>query len=102
MTKTAWTPWHEVARLRDDLRSGDLSLSLFAADLYEVAMQRGARPIYENPVEFFTLTYVKTCAINDKSPNVRLETSTTGSFFASAEAGSHEHRVIMVWSLPRS
>jgi hypothetical protein len=57
MTKATWTPWHEVARLRDDLRSGDLSLSLFAADLYEVAMQRGARPVYESPAEFFTLTY---------------------------------------------
>ncbi len=57
MAKTAWKPWHEVVDLRDDLRTGDLSLSLFAADLYEVAMQHGSRPVYEDPNEFFALTY---------------------------------------------
>ena len=29
-----WTPWHEVVRLREDLRAGDLPLASFAADLY--------------------------------------------------------------------
>jgi hypothetical protein len=57
MTKLAWKPWHQVVSLRDDLRTGDLSLNQFAADLYEVLMQRGARPIYEKPAEFFALTY---------------------------------------------
>jgi len=57
MTKLAWKPWHQVVSLRDDLRTGDLSLNQFAADLYEVMMQRGERPIYENPAEFFALTY---------------------------------------------
>ncbi len=51
-----WTPWHEVVRLRDDLRSGELPLASFAADLYDVAMGR-ARSIYQNPSEFFALTY---------------------------------------------
>ena len=53
----AWKPWHEVVKLRDDLLSGDLPLHLFAADLYEVMMQNGKRPIYEKPEEFFALTY---------------------------------------------
>jgi hypothetical protein len=44
-------------RLRDDLRSGDLPLHIFAADLYEVMMQNGRRPIYERPDEFFALTF---------------------------------------------
>ena len=57
MTKLAWKPWHQVVQLRDDLKSGELSLNQFAADLYEVMMQRGERPIYENPAEFFALTY---------------------------------------------
>ncbi|MCU0292531.1 MAG: DUF499 domain-containing protein [Thermoanaerobaculaceae bacterium] len=57
MTKPLWTPWHKVVELRDDLRSGDLSLSMFAADLYDVVMQRGHRPAYEKPEEFFALTY---------------------------------------------
>ena len=57
MTKLAWKPWHQVVSLRDDLRTGDLSLNQFAADLYEVMMQRGERPIYEKPAEFFALTY---------------------------------------------
>ena len=50
-------PWHEVVQLRDDLKSGELSLAVFAADLYDVVMQKGQRTVYENPSEFFALTY---------------------------------------------
>ena len=57
MTKQNWKPWHEVVRLRGDLRLGDLPLHMFAADLYEVMMQNGKRPIYERPEEFFALTF---------------------------------------------
>lgn len=57
MTKLPWTPWHEVVKLRDDLKSGDLPLHMFAADLYEVLMQSGKRPVYERPEEFFSLTF---------------------------------------------
>ena len=53
----SWTPWHKVVKLRDDVRTGELSLADFAADLYDVAMQRGARPVYEDPDRFFALTY---------------------------------------------
>jgi hypothetical protein len=60
MSKPAWIPWHKVVQLRDDVRSGELSLSLFAADLYEVAMQQKRRPVYEDPAEFFALTYPTT------------------------------------------
>ena len=57
MAKLPWKTWHEVVKLRDDLRSGDLPLHMFAADLYEVMMQNGKRPIYERPEEFFALTF---------------------------------------------
>lgn len=57
MAKQPWKAWHEVVKLRDDLRSGDLPLHMFAADLYEVMMQNGKRPIYEKPEEFFALTF---------------------------------------------
>lgn len=57
MPKLPWTPWHKVVKLREDLRSGDLPLHMFAADLYEVMMQRGKRPVYEKPEEFFALTF---------------------------------------------
>ena len=57
MAKLPWTPWHKVVNLRDDLKSGDLPLHMFAADLYEVMMQTGIRPIYEKPEEFFALTF---------------------------------------------
>jgi hypothetical protein len=57
VAKQAWKPWHEVVRLREDLRSGDLPLHMFAADLYEVMMQNGKLPIYEKPEEFFALTF---------------------------------------------
>jgi predicted AAA+ superfamily ATPase len=56
MNKLAWTPWHQVVTLREDLKSGELSLAMFAADLYDVVMGRG-RPVYRDPVEFFSLTY---------------------------------------------
>lgn len=57
MSKLPWTPWHSVVTLRDDVHSGELSLAMFAADLYDVAMRRGLRPAYEEPREFFALTY---------------------------------------------
>ncbi|MCX5909644.1 MAG: DUF499 domain-containing protein, partial [Deltaproteobacteria bacterium] len=57
MTKLPWKPWHQVVKLREDLRSGDLPLHLFAADLYEVMMQRGKRLVYEDPEQFFALTF---------------------------------------------
>ena len=57
MAKYPWTPWHQVVQLRPDLLSGELPLHLFAADLYEVLMQNGKRPVYEDPEKFFTLTF---------------------------------------------
>ena len=56
MSTLPWTPWHEVVEIRDDLKSGKLSLSMFAADLYHVVMNQ-AEPIYQDPREFFALTY---------------------------------------------
>jgi hypothetical protein len=56
MAKPQWKPWHEVVKLREDLRSGELPLHMFAADLYEVLMQSGKRPVYEDPEKFFALT----------------------------------------------
>ena len=57
MPRPPWKPWHEVVKLRDDLRSGELPMHMFAADLYDVMMQRGLRPIYEDPRQFFALTF---------------------------------------------
>src|SRR6266540_1317117 len=57
MAKLPWKPWHEVVTLRDDLKSGELSLQMFAADLYEVLMRRGKMPVYEKPENFFALTF---------------------------------------------
>ena len=56
MVKKSFTPWHQVVKLREDERSGDLALNSFAADLYDVAMRRG-RSVYLDPKEFFALTY---------------------------------------------
>lgn len=56
MTRLTWKPWHEVVQLRDELKTGELSLSIFAADLYDVAMDK-ARPVYQNPYDFFSFTY---------------------------------------------
>ena len=56
VSKLAWKPWHEVVQLRNELKTGELSLSIFAADLYDVVMGR-ARPIYQDPYDFFSFTY---------------------------------------------
>ena len=56
MAKPAWKPWHEVVKLRDDVRTGELSLATFAADLHQVVMGE-AKPVYQDPKEFFALTY---------------------------------------------
>lgn len=56
-TASKWKPWHEVVQLRDELKTGELSLSMFAADLDEVILKKGKRPIYEDPAKFFALTY---------------------------------------------
>ena len=56
--KHSWKPWHEVVGLRDDLRTGELPLAVFAADLYDVVMQKGQRPVYEHPDKFFALTHL--------------------------------------------
>lgn len=56
MAKQEWKPWHEVVKLRDDVRTGELSLATFAADLYQVMMGE-AKPVYQDPKEFFALTY---------------------------------------------
>ena len=55
--RPALRPWHEVVKLRGDLKSGELSLAIFAADLYDVVVQKGQRPVYEDPARFFALTY---------------------------------------------
>ena len=56
MAKLAWSPWHKVVQLREDVKSGELSLAIFAADLYDVVMGK-ARSVYQDPQEFFALTY---------------------------------------------
>lgn len=55
--KTAWKPWHEVVALRDDVKTDELSLAAFAADLHDVMTRKGRRSVYENPAEFFALTF---------------------------------------------
>ena len=57
MAKLPWKSWHEVTQLRDELKTGELSMSMFAADLDEVILKKGKRPIYEDPANFFALTY---------------------------------------------
>ena len=53
----SYRPWHKVTLLRDDIKTGENSLSEFAADLYDVVMQNGQSSAYEDPYNFFSLTY---------------------------------------------
>ena len=70
MSTPPWTPWHQAVRLRDDVRTGELSLNIFAADLYDVVMG-AARPVYRDPRDFFALTY-PTVALRDLARDVAL------------------------------
>jgi predicted AAA+ superfamily ATPase len=54
MSKPQWKPWHQVVELRQDVRTGERSLSQFVAGLY--IMDRGAA-VYRTPDEFFALMY---------------------------------------------
>jgi hypothetical protein len=40
MEKVSGKPWHQVVELRPDIKSGELSQKEFAADLYDVMMDR--------------------------------------------------------------
>ena len=51
MSKASWTPWHQVVRLRDDLRTGELALRVRRRR----ALQRAAAHLRDQ--EFFALTY---------------------------------------------
>ena len=66
-----WKPWREVVQLREDVRTGALSLADFAADLHDVAVQKGVRPVYEEPGRFFALTY-PTLPLRDLARDVAL------------------------------
>src|SRR5918999_3086672 len=56
MAKTTARPWHEVMHLRAVIKSTELSLKAFAADLYDVMLERNPG-VYHDPKEFFSLTY---------------------------------------------
>ncbi|BAY28158.1 AAA family ATPase (plasmid) [Calothrix sp. NIES-2100] len=72
---STWKPWHQIVELRDDLKSGELSLAIFAADLYDVIMGK-AKPIYQDPAEFFALTY-PTFALRELAKDVLLRLAGT-------------------------
>ena len=57
VSKPVPRPWRDVVRLKDELRTGALSLAEFAADLHEVTLALGRRPVYEDPAKFFALTF---------------------------------------------
>ena len=50
-------PWTQIVRVRDDVRTGQLSLQEFAADLIRCSESHRKRPIYEDPAKFFSLSY---------------------------------------------
>ena len=50
-------PWHHFVALKPELKTGELTLAEFAADLHEVTLARGKRAVYEDPEQFFALTY---------------------------------------------
>lgn len=64
MKKEHLQPWHGVVALKEEIRTGSLALEEFAADLHDVMLGLGRRPVYEDPEKFFALTY-PTLALRD-------------------------------------
>ena len=89
--KPSWKPWHEVVQLRGDLKTGELSLAVFAADLYDVVMQKGQRPVYEHPAEFFALTY-PTYNLRELVKEVALQPSKSSKRTLDSRRRKHESR----------
>jgi hypothetical protein len=102
--KLAWTPWHEVVKLREDIRAGELSLSSFAADLYDVATGR-AKPVHQDPSEFFGFTY-PTLALRDLARDVvvRLAGKTDKAIrqLELTYGGGKTHSLITLYHLTRA
>ena len=57
MSGTTTKPWPQLVHLRHEVRDGSLSMEEFAANLYDVSAPTGQRPLYEDPAQFFSLTY---------------------------------------------
>ena len=57
MSASTVKPWTQIVRVREDVRTGQLSLQEFAADLFDVVNRTGKRPLYEEPAKFFSLSY---------------------------------------------
>lgn len=104
MNRLDWKPWHEVVELRDDLKSGELSLSIFAADLYDVVMGR-AKSVYQDPNEFFALTY-PTFNLRELSKDValRLANKTDKAIrqLTLTYGGGKTHALILLYHLFRN
>ena len=66
--------WHHFVTLKPELESGELTLAEFAADLHEVTLARGKRPVYEDPAQFFALTY-PTHALRELAKDVAVRLS---------------------------
>jgi predicted AAA+ superfamily ATPase len=57
MSSSTVKSWTQIVRVREDVRTGQLSLQEFAADLFDVVNRTGKRPLYEDPERFFSLSY---------------------------------------------
>ena len=100
--QTALKPWHEVVELREDLKSGDLSLAVFAADLYDVVMQRGQRPVYEDPKEFFAFSYPTLSLrelVRDVSRRLAGQSGRAYRRLSVNYGGGKTHSLITLWHL---
>src|SRR4051794_24100087 len=56
-TAYALRPWTDIVRPHEDIRSGDLALGTYAANLAQVAMTHDAPPVYGDAAAFFAATY---------------------------------------------
>ena len=100
--RRTWTPWHEVVSLRDDLKSGELSLAVFAADLYDVLLQKGQRKVYEDPAEFFALTFPTLNLrelVRDVAQRLAGHSDKAYRSLSATYGGGKTHTLITLWHL---
>ena len=99
----ALQPWREIAEPRDDVCSGNFQQAEFAADISAVSQNR-ARAEYQNPENFFSMTYI-TAGMKDLIKAVLQRISGTGGDpviqLKTSFGGGKTHSLVAVYHIAK-
>ena len=99
----ALQPWREIAEPRDDVCRGNFQQAEFAADISAVSQNR-ARAEYQNPENFFSMTYI-TAGMKDLIKAVLKRISGTGGDpviqLKTSFGGGKTHSLVAVYHIAK-